>query len=91
VVPLTLLLKAMVVMVAPEQMVCDAGVLVTSGAGFIITAAVTAEPVHPFAVGVMVNVTVAAVAEVFINAPLILPEPLAAIPVTEAELSLVQL
>ena len=39
----------------------------------------------------MVNVTVTAALVVFVNAPLILPAPLAAIPVTVAVLSLVQL
>jgi hypothetical protein len=90
-VPLTLPLKAMVVMAAPEQTVCDAGVLTALGVGFTSTVAVTGEPAHPFAVGVMVNVTVTGAAVVFVNAPLILPDPLAAIPVTEAVLSLVQL
>jgi hypothetical protein len=90
VVPPTFPLKAMEVMVAPEQMVCDAGILTTLGIGFTSTVAVTAEPVHPFAVGVMVNVTVTGAADVFVNAPLILPDPLAAIPVTEAVLSLAQ-
>ena len=39
----------------------------------------------------MVNVTVTAALVVLVNAPLILPEPLAAIPVTVPVLSLVQL
>ena len=42
------------------------------------------------AVGVMVKVTVMGAAVVFVRAPLIFPEPLAAIPVTVTVLSLVQ-
>ena len=45
-------------------------------------------PGHPFAVGVMVNVTVTGADVVLVNEPLMLPVPLAAIPVTEAVLSL---
>ena len=48
-------------------------------------------PGHPFAVGVIVNVTVTGAVVVFVSAPLILPLPLAAIPVTATVLSLVQL
>ena len=48
-------------------------------------------PAQPFAVGVMVKVTVSVVLVVFVKIPLIFPEPLAAIPVTSATLSLVQL
>jgi hypothetical protein len=47
-------------------------------------------PTQLFADGVMVNVTVTAALVVFVKAPLILPEPLEAIPVTPV-LSLVQL
>ncbi len=43
------------------------------------------------AVGVMVKVTVTGALVVFVRAPLTFPEPLAAIPVTETVLSLVQL
>jgi hypothetical protein len=48
-------------------------------------------PLQPLAVGVMVNVTVTGALVVFINDPLILPEPLDDMPVTVAALSLVQL
>ena len=48
-------------------------------------------PGHPLAVGVMVNVTVTGALVVLVNEPLILPEPLAAMPVTVPVLSLVQL
>ena len=45
---------------------------------------------QPLAVGVTVNVTVTGEAVVFVKTPVILPDPLAAIPVAEAVLSLVQ-
>ena len=48
-------------------------------------------PGQPLAVGVMVKVTVNGAFVKFVNVPLILPAPLAAIPVTVATLSLVQL
>ena len=51
------------------------------GLGFTNTVAVTGVPAHPLAVGVMVNVTVTGAVVVFVSAPLILPLPLAAMPV----------
>ena len=90
-VPLILLLNAMVVMVAPEQIACDNGVAEATGDGFTWTVAVTGAPVQPLAVGVMVNETVTAAVVVLVKAPVILPEPLAAIPVTAVVLFLVQL
>ena len=48
-------------------------------------------PGQPLAVGVIVNVTVIGALVVLVKVPLILPDPLAAIPVTVAVLSLVQL
>ena len=48
-------------------------------------------PGHPFAVGVIVNVTVTGAGVVLVNIPLISPVPFAAIPVTVPVLSLVQL
>ena len=62
-----------------------------AGDGFTVTVAVMGVPVQPFTVGVMVNVTVTGEALVLLTTALILPEPLAAIPVTVAVLSLVQL
>ena len=92
-VPAVLLLNATVVIVAPEQMVCDDGVA-DADAGdpaFTSTVAVIGAPIHPLAVGIMVNVTVMGDAVPFVKIPVILlPDPLAAIPVTEAVLSLVQ-
>jgi hypothetical protein len=81
----------MVVMFVVEHMVCEAGVASAFGVGFTSTVAVTGVPGHPFAVGVIVNVTVIGALVVFVKAPLISPAPLAAIPVTETTLSLVQL
>ena len=92
VVPAILPFNAICAMVAPEQIVCVNGVATAFGIGFTNTLAVIGAPVDPLAVGVMVNVTVMGAAVVFVKAPvIILPDPLAAIPVTEALLSLVQL
>ena len=92
-VPAVLLLNATVVIVAPEQMVCDDGVADAAGPEFTFTStvAVTGAPIQPLAIGVIVNVTVTGDAVVFVNTPVISPDPLAAIPVIEAVLSLVQL
>ena len=89
--PAVLLLKAIVVIVAPDKIVCVRGVADTAGTAFTSTVAVIGAPTHPLAVGVMVNVTVIGALVVFTNVPLIFPDPLAAIPVTLALLSLVQL
>ena len=89
-VPLVLLLKAIEVIVAPEQIVCDNGVADAAGPAFTNTVAVIGAPVQPLAVGVIVNVTVTGDAVVFVNTPVISPDPLAAIPVTGTALSLVQ-
>ena len=88
--PAVVLLDATAVIVAPEQIVCVSGVADATGTAFTNTVAVIGAPVHPLAVGVMVNVTVVAVPVVFVKAPVILPDPLAAIPVMEAVLFLVQ-
>ena len=90
-VPVELLLNAIVVIVAPEQIVCDKGVADALGPAFTSTVAVIGAPLQPLTEGVIVNVTVTAAVVVFVNAPVILPEPLAAIPVTEVVLFLVQL
>ena len=63
--------------------------LLIVGVGFTITVAVIGAPGQPLAVGVIVKVTVMGAVVVFVNVPLILPEPLAAIPVTVAVLFLV--
>ena len=89
--PLTLLLNATGVIVAPEHIVCVDGVATTLGVGFTSIVAVIGVPAQLFAVGVMVNVTVTGALLGFVKAPVILPDPLAAIPVTETVLFLVQL
>jgi hypothetical protein len=66
-----------------------------AGFGFTVTVTVIGVPVHvvPALVkdGVTVNVTVTGEAVILVKVPEILPEPLAAIPITVAVLSLVQL
>ena len=66
-------------------------VTLTVGVGFTTTVAAIAVPGQPFAVGVMVNVTVTFALVVLFNEPVISPLPLAAMPVTEPVLFLVQL
>ena len=75
----------------PEQIVCDEGVATAFGVGLTNTVAVMDGPGQPLAVGVIVNVTVIGAKVVLVNMPLISPLPLAAMPVTVAVLSLVQL
>jgi len=89
-VPFVLLLKAIELIVAPEQIVWDNGVAIATGLGFTSTVAVCGMAVQPPTV-VMVKVTVIGAAVVFVNAPVMLPDPLAAMPVTPAVLFLVQL
>ncbi len=60
------------------------------GVGFTVTVAVIGDPTQPLAVGVIVNVTVTGSVDVVLNVPLILPVPLAGIPVAVAVLFLVQ-
>ena len=67
------------------------GVAFTFGVGLTNTVAVITGPLQPLAVGVIVNVTVIGILVMFVSVPAILPAPLAAIPVTVATLSLVQL
>lgn len=90
-VPATALESTMVVIVAPEQIVCEAGVATTLAVGYTSTVAVIGAPVQPLKVGVIVKVTVTGAAVVLVNAALILPVPLAGRPVTVALLSLTQL
>jgi hypothetical protein len=51
----------------------------------------TVVPAQPFRVGTILKVTVTGELVVFVNAPVMDPDPEAAIPVTETALSLVQL
>jgi len=81
----------MVVMALPEQMVCAAGVATAFGVGLTNTVAVIGVPVQPLALGVIVKVTVTGALVVLVSVPLILPVPLAAMPVTAVVLSRVQL
>ena len=90
-VPFTPPVSSIGVILDPEQIVCDAGVLTTFGLGFTSTVAVMGVPEQVVDVGVIVNVTVTGAVVVFVKGPNILPDPLAAIPVTEAVLFLVQL
>jgi hypothetical protein len=79
------------VMAAAEQIVWAAGVATALGVGFTKTVAVMGVPGQPFAVGVMVKVTVMGALVVLVKLPLMLPLPLSAIPVTSTVLFLVQL
>lgn len=81
----------MVVIALPEQMVCAAGVATAFGLGLTNTVAVIGVPVQPLALGVIVKVTVTGALVVLVSVPLILPVPLAAMPVTAVVLSRVQL
>ena len=69
-VPLVLLLKAIEVIVAPEQIVCDNGVAVAAGVGFTSTVAVCGAAVQP-PTAVMVKVTVIGAAVAFVKAPMV--------------------
>ena len=95
VVPLTLPLRTIVCIAVPEQLVCEDGVATAFGVGFTSTVAVIGVPlqVTPALVydGVIVKVNVIGIFTVLVSVPLISPEPLAAMPVTVATLSRVQL
>ena len=79
------------VIVAPEQIVCEGDELTATGEGLTSTVAVIDDPEQPFAVGVMVKVTRAGLNVLFTKTPEIFPEPLDDIPVTSTVLSRVQL
>ena len=89
-VPPTELPSKIEVMAEPLQIVWLTGLTNTSGMGFTTTVAVMGVPGQLFADGVIVKVTVIGAAVKFVSEPLILPLPLAAIPVTP-RLSRVQL
>ena len=63
-------------------MVCEAGVATAFGVGLTKTVAVIAAPGQLFAVGMIVKVTVIGALVVLVSVPDILPDPLAAMPVT---------
>ena len=90
VVPLTSPESTIVLIVAAEQIVCEAGVATASGVGLTKTVAVIAAPGQLFAEGVIVNVTVTGALVVLVRFPKMLPDPEAAMPVALAVLSLVQ-
>lgn len=90
-VPLTLLLRTIVVMDDPEQIICEEGVAITLGVGFTSIVAIMGTPSQPLAVGVIVKVTVTGLVVVLVNTPLILPVPPVLIPETATPLFLVQL
>lgn len=75
---------------SPWMNTCMPPVL-TVGVGFTSTVALIGAPAQPFALGVIVKVTVTGAFVVLVSVPLILPVPLAAIPVTVPVLFLVQL
>ena len=89
-VPGTVPVSTIGVMADPEQIVWLTGVAVAFGVGFTSTVAVVVGPTQPLAVGVMVKVTVTGASVVLVRIPVMFPDPLAAIPVTVALLSLVQ-
>ena len=91
VVEATLPVIAIVVIAPPEHIVCEAFVAVALGVGFTNTVVVIGLPRQPFAVGVMVKVTVIGARVVLVKLPLMSPLPLTAIPVTETVLFRVQL
>lgn len=90
-VPETFPLKFIDVMLLSEQMVCEAGFMLRLGVGLIKTGMLIGIPTQPFAVGVIVKVVVEGDVVLFVKLPLMLPLPLAAIPIMVEVLSLVQL
>ena len=84
-----LLDNAIVVIAVAEHIVWLAGVAIALAVGFTKTVAVIGFPSQPLADGVMVKVTVIGANVVLVSVPVMLPLPLAAIPVTVPVLSLV--
>lgn len=78
-------------MALPEQTDWLATDADTVGIGLTVISKLTGVPAQPLAVGVTVKVTTTGALVVLVNVPLIVPDPLAATPVTEAVLFLVQL
>ena len=90
-VPATAPLGTIAMIDEPLQIVCVTGDAVAFGVGFTSTVAVIVAPLQPLAAGVIVKLTVIGILVVLVNVPAILPAPLAAMPVTVATLSRVQL
>ena len=88
VVPVTLPVSTIAAMPDPEQIDWLAGVATAFGVGLTRTVAVIAGPTQPFAVGVIVKVTVTGAVVVLVSVPEMLPLPLAAMPDTVAVLFL---
>lgn len=78
-------------MAVAEQIVCREGVATAVGLGFTTTVAVMVAVPQVLGLGVMVKVTVTGTDPVLVRAPLMLPDPVAAIPVAVTVLFLVQL
>ena len=89
VVPLTAPEITIVEIEAAEQIVWFGGVATAFGFGLTKTVAVIAAPGQPLAVGVIVKVTVTGALVVLVSDPVMSPLPEAAMPVTDAVLSLV--
>jgi hypothetical protein len=89
VVPATGPLNVTGAVAAPLHTVWFGGTGLTVGVGFTVTVAVIGAPVHPLAVGVIVNVVVCTTLVVLVSVPLMLPVPFAAMPVKFTRLSLV--
>jgi hypothetical protein len=89
-VPATGLVKVTAVVLVPLHTVWLAGVF-TLGVGLTVSVAIIAGPSQPFILGIMVKVTITGVVPVVVKVPVILPVPLAAMPVAVATLSLVHL
>jgi len=86
--PVDALIAILIAPFAEAQVVGCVSVGVTTGSALTFTVAVIGIPAQPLAVGVIVKVTVTGAPVVLVNEPVISPEPLAAIPVTVAVLSL---
>ena len=71
---------------AAEQIVWLGGVATAFGVGLTSTVAVIGKPTQPFAVGVIVKVTVIGALVVLVKVPAMLPVPLTVMPVTVAVL-----
>ena len=86
VVPLTAPESTIVEIEAAEQIVWFGGVATAFGVGLTSTVAVIGKPTQPFAVGVIVKVTVIGALVVLVKGPAMLPVPLTVMPVTVAVL-----
>ena len=74
-VPAILLLEIIGVLDVPEHTVSEDGNAVAIGVGFTNTVAIIGAPGQPSIAGIMLNVASSGSLVVFVNAPLISPEP----------------